>query len=42
MLVYEGTGHAPSFGGIACIDDAIAQYLVEGYLPEEPIVCAEK
>jgi pimeloyl-ACP methyl ester carboxylesterase len=42
MLVYEGSGHAPSFGGIACIDDAIAKYLVDGYLPEETIVCAAK
>ena len=42
MLVYEGSGHAPSFGGIACIDDAVAKYLVEGYLPAETIVCAAK
>ena len=42
MLVYEGSGHAPSFGGIECIDDAVAKYLVEGYLPAETIVCAEK
>ena len=42
MLIYEGSGHAPSFGGIACIDDAVTKYLVEGYLPTETIVCAEK
>jgi pimeloyl-ACP methyl ester carboxylesterase len=42
MLVYEGSGHAPSFGGIACIDDAVARYLVDGYLPSETIVCAQK
>lgn len=42
MLIYEGSGHAPSFGGIACIDDAITRYLVEGYLPAETIVCTEK
>jgi pimeloyl-ACP methyl ester carboxylesterase len=42
MLVYEGSGHAPSFGGIACIDDAVTKYLVEGYLPAETIVCAAK
>lgn len=42
LLTYEGSGHAPSFGGIACIDDAVAKYLVEGYLPEIDIVCAEK
>jgi pimeloyl-ACP methyl ester carboxylesterase len=42
MLIYEGSGHAPSFGGIACIDDAITKYLVEGYLPSETIVCAQK
>jgi pimeloyl-ACP methyl ester carboxylesterase len=42
MLVYEGSGHAPSFGGIACIDDAVARYLVEGYLPSRTIVCPEK
>jgi pimeloyl-ACP methyl ester carboxylesterase len=42
MLIYEGSGHAPSFGGIACIDDAVTKYLVEGYLPAETIVCAEK
>jgi pimeloyl-ACP methyl ester carboxylesterase len=42
MLVYEGSGHAPSFGGIVCIDDAVSRYLVEGYLPEETIVCAAK
>jgi pimeloyl-ACP methyl ester carboxylesterase len=42
MLIYEGSGHAPSFGGIACIDDAVTRYLVEGYLPTETIVCAEK
>ena len=40
LLTYEGSGHAPSFGGIACIDDAITSYLVTGYLPEEDIVCA--
>ena len=42
LLTYEGSGHAPSFGGISCIDDAIAKYLVEGYLPDADIVCAEK
>jgi len=42
LLTYEGSGHAPSFGGIACIDDAITKYLVEGYLPDADIVCAEK
>lgn len=42
MLIYEGSGHVPSFGGIACIDDAITRYLVEGYLPSETIVCTEK
>ena len=40
MLVYEGSGHAPSFGGIDCIDSAVAKYLVEGYLPAETIVCS--
>jgi len=40
LLTYEGSGHAPSFGGIECIDDAVAKYLVEGYLPESDIVCA--
>ena len=42
MLIYEGSGHAPSFGGIKCIDDAVARYLVEGYLPSRTIVCAKK
>ncbi len=42
LLTYEGSGHASSFGGIACIDDAIASYLVTGYLPEEDIVCSAK
>lgn len=42
LLTYEGSGHAPSFGGISCIDDAIAKYLVEGYLPDTDIVCAAK
>jgi pimeloyl-ACP methyl ester carboxylesterase len=42
MLIYEGSGHAPSFGGIACIDNAVARYLVEGYLPSRTIVCAKK
>jgi len=42
LLTYEGSGHAPSFGGISCIDDAITKYLVEGYLPDADIVCAEK
>ncbi len=40
LLTYEGSGHAPSFGGIKCIDDAIVAYLVDGYLPEDGIVCA--
>lgn len=40
MLVYEGSGHAPSFGGIVCIDDAVTRYLVEGYLPSRTIVCS--
>jgi pimeloyl-ACP methyl ester carboxylesterase len=42
LLTYEGSGHVPSFGGIACIDDAIVAYLVEGSLPAEDISCAEK
>jgi len=42
LLIYEGSGHSPSFGGIECIDDAVARYLVEGYLPSRTIVCAEK
>jgi pimeloyl-ACP methyl ester carboxylesterase len=42
LLTYEGSGHAPSFGGIKCIDDAIAKYLVEGFLPESDIVCSAK
>jgi pimeloyl-ACP methyl ester carboxylesterase len=42
MLVYEGSGHAPSFGGIACIDEAVVEYLVRGYLPSRTIVCEEK
>lgn len=42
LLTYEGSGHAPSFGGISCIDDAVARYLVEGYLPDADIVCAAK
>ena len=42
MLTYEGSGHVPSFGGIACIDDAVVAYLVDGSLPTEDIVCAEK
>jgi predicted alpha/beta hydrolase family esterase len=41
LLTYEGSGHAPSFGGIACIDNAITKYLVDGYLPDVDIVCAE-
>jgi pimeloyl-ACP methyl ester carboxylesterase len=40
LLTYEGSGHAPSFGGIRCIDDAIVAYLVDGFLPEGDIVCA--
>jgi pimeloyl-ACP methyl ester carboxylesterase len=42
MLTYEGSGHVPSFGGIECIDTAVVEYLVRGYLPAEDIVCAEK
>ena len=42
MLTYEGSGHVPSFGGIACIDDAVVAYLVDGSLPTEDFVCAEK
>ena len=42
LLTYEGSGHSPSFGGISCIDDAVTKYLVEGYLPDADIVCAEK
>jgi pimeloyl-ACP methyl ester carboxylesterase len=40
LLTYEGSGHALSFGGIACIDDAVTKYLVDDYLPEEDIVCS--
>lgn len=40
LLTYEGSGHSPSFGGIKCIDDSIAKYLVDGYLPETDIVCS--
>ena len=40
LLTYEGSGHSPSFGGIKCIDDAIAKYFVDGYLPETDIVCS--
>jgi len=39
LLTYEGSGHAPSFGGIKCIDDAIVAYLVDGFLPEGNITC---
>ena len=39
LLIYEGSGHAQSFGGIKCIDDAISKYLVEGYLPSRAISC---
>ena len=42
LLTYEGSGHAPSFGGISCIDNAVAKYLVEGNLPDKDIVCAAK
>lgn len=42
VLIYEGSGHAPSFGGIECIDTAIARYLVDGYLPDDDIVCTAK
>jgi pimeloyl-ACP methyl ester carboxylesterase len=42
LLTYEGSGHAPSFGGIGCIDNAIAKYLVDGFLPESDIVCSAK
>jgi pimeloyl-ACP methyl ester carboxylesterase len=40
LLTYEGSGHSPSFGGIKCIDDAIAKYFNDGYLPEDDIVCS--
>jgi pimeloyl-ACP methyl ester carboxylesterase len=40
LLTYEGSGHALSFGGIECIDNAVVGYLVDGYLPAEDIVCA--
>ena len=26
LLIYEGSGHAQSFGGIKCIDDTISKY----------------
>jgi pimeloyl-ACP methyl ester carboxylesterase len=42
LLTYEGSGHAPSLGGIECIDNAIAKYLVDGFLPESDIVCSAK
>ena len=40
LLTYEGSGHAPSFQGIMCIDDAVVEYLIDGYLPDDDIVCA--
>lgn len=40
LLTYEGSGHVTSFAGIACIDDAVTKYLVDGYLPDVDIVCS--
>ena len=28
--------------GIECIDTAIARYLIDGYLPDEDIICEAK
>jgi pimeloyl-ACP methyl ester carboxylesterase len=39
LITYEGSGHAPSFQGITCIDDAVVSYLIEGFLPEKDIFC---
>jgi pimeloyl-ACP methyl ester carboxylesterase len=39
LLTYEGEGHTASFGGDACVDDAVTNYLVNVEPPEDGTTC---
>lgn len=39
LLTFEGTQHTASFNGVACVDDATADYLIDLTLPPEGLVC---
>jgi hypothetical protein len=39
LLTYEGDGHTAYMRGSKCIDDEIENYLVDGIVPLENIVC---
>lgn len=40
LLTYEGEGHGVVANGVACIDDAVATYLVDLELPDEGTTCS--
>ena len=40
LLTYEGDGHGVVASGVACIDDAVAAYLVDLELPDEGATCS--
>lgn len=39
LLTYDGDGHTAYGRGSQCIDDAIDEFLVEGVVPEDGMVC---
>ena len=39
LLTHEGVGHTSYLGGSDCVDDAVAEYLVDLALPAEGTVC---
>ncbi|WP_110588388.1 alpha/beta hydrolase [Microbacterium suaedae] len=39
LVTYEGEGHTAYQAGSDCVDDAVEEYLVEGTVPEEGLVC---
>jgi pimeloyl-ACP methyl ester carboxylesterase len=40
LLTYEGEGHGVVGNGVACIDDAVAAYLVDGETPDDGTSCS--
>jgi hypothetical protein len=40
LLTYEGEGHTVVGNGVACIDDAVARYLVDLEPPEDGTTCS--
>ncbi|MDQ3886310.1 MAG: alpha/beta hydrolase, partial [Actinomycetota bacterium] len=40
LLTFEGNRHTVALNGVACVDEAVTAYLVDGTLPAEGIRCA--